>query len=575
MRAAERFRLLVPHLRPRRGRIVIAALAFVVKDSPLWVLPVITADVIDLLIARAAPVALLAPAVAGIAVVGVNVFANGVYVCYYFSTVRGLGARLRSELASRLQALTIGYHARSNSAVVQTKLVRDVENVELMLQQSFGPILNATSILVGASVVVAVRVPIFLIVFALTVPIAVVLIRWLRARTAGADERLRREIEAMSVSVSEMGALMPVTRAHGLERVAVGRVTSSAERVRSASYELDRINGRFSAISWASFQTLSLACLFGASLLALSGAVPVTAGDVVLVSSYFGLLTGTLVTALQLAPLITRGFESLASIDEVMSEDEIEDNEGKPAVERLTGGLRFDGVRLDYGAKTAIDDVTLTIQPGESVAFVGPSGSGKSTLLNLALGLLAPTSGRVLVDGMDLRDIDLRSYRRQVAVVPQEPVLFQGSIRENVAYGLEAVSDEELREALRLANASGFIDELPLGWDTVVGERGGRLSGGQRQRIAIARALVRDPRVLLLDEATSALDAESERAVREALDHLKEGRTTLIVAHRLSTIRSASRIAVLHSGRLVEVGSHEELLQRDGSYAALLRASAL
>lgn len=575
MRAPDRLSSLFPHLRPHRGRIAVAGVAFVLKDSPLWVLPVITADVIDLLIGRASPSALLLPAAVAVGVIALNVGANAVYVRTYFSVVRGLGARLRSELASQLQALTIGYHARSSTAVVQTKLVRDVENVELMLQQSFGPVLNATSILIGAAVIVAVRVPVFLIVFAFTVPIAVVLMRWLRSHTSGADERLRREIETMAVHVSEMGALMPITRAHGLERVAVDRVESSAERVRSAGFELDRINGRFSAISWASFQTLSLVCLFGATALALSGAVPISPGDVVLLSSYFGLLTGSLATAFQLAPLITRGLASVGSIDEVLSEDEVEQNEGKPAVGPLTGALRFDRVTFSYGDKAAVADLSVSVEPGESVAFVGPSGSGKSTVLNLALGLLAPTRGRVLLDGLDLRDIDLRSYRRQVAVVPQEPVLFQGSIRDNVAYGLDAVDDDRIREALRLANAAELVDGLPHGWDTVVGERGGQLSGGQRQRIAIARALVRDPRVLVLDEATSALDAASERAVREALEHLTAGRTTLIVAHRLSTIRSATRIAVMQAGRIVELGSHAELVERDGAYAGLLKASAL
>lgn len=574
MRAPNRLRLLAPHLRPSRGRIIVAAIAFVAKDSPLWVLPLITADVIDLLIENASPQALIAPAACAAGVVLLNIGANAVYIRAYFSTVRYLGARLRSELATQLQTLTIGYHSRSSSAVVQTKLVRDVENVELMLQQSFGPILNAGSVLVGACVVVAIRVPTFLLVFALAVPLAVFLMRWLRSHTTDANERLRLEIEAMSSRVSEMGSLMPLTRAHGLENVAVNRVESSAERVRAAGFDLDRINGRFGAISWASFQILSLACLFGAASLSLMGAVAISAGDVVLLSSYFGLLTGTLVTAFQLAPLITRGLESTASINEVLAANDIEHNDGKPPVGDIGGGLSFQSVTYAYSGKAAIRDLTLDIHAGESVAFIGPSGSGKSTLLNLALGLLKPDVGHVLIDGTDLQSIDLRSFRRHLSVVPQEPVLFQGTIRDNVTYGLSGVTDTDLHHAFEQSNASDFISALPHGWDTVVGERGGQLSGGQRQRIAIARALIRNPRILLLDEATSALDAAAEKAVREALDNLREGRTTLIVAHRLSTIRSADRIAVLQSGHLAEIGTHTELLKRDGIYAQLLETSS-
>jgi ATP-binding cassette subfamily B protein len=199
----------------------------------------------------------------------------------------------------------------------------------------------------------------------------------------------------------------------------------------------------------------------------------------------------------------------------------------------------------------------------------GRRALGKSTLLNLVLGFVRPTHGRILLDGQDTRDLDLRTVRRSISVVPQESVLFEGTIRENIAYGLPQANDERIRRALVDANAAGFVDALRDGWDTVVGERGARLSGGQRQRLAIARALVRDPRILLLDEATSALDPESEELVKEALTRLMKGRTTLVVAHRLSTIREADRIIVLEQGRIVEQGGHDLLLETGGRYAHL------
>jgi len=255
----------------------------------------------------------------------------------------------------------------------------------------------------------------------------------------------------------------------------------------------------------------------------------------------------------------------------VLESPDIEENQGKLELAKVNGVIHFKSVSYKYpeSVKNALTDIDFSAKPGELVALVGSSGSGKSTLINLVIGFLKPGKGIVELDGFNLQDLDLRSVRKFISVVPQESILFDGTIKENIAYGLKDIDDAQVIKALKDANALGFVEQLPEGLNTLVGDRGAKLSGGQKQRLAIARALIRQPKILILDEATSALDSESESLIQKAISEILKDKTTFVVAHRLSTVRNATKILVLDHGKIVEQGTHSELLELNGQYANL------
>lgn len=237
-------------------------------------------------------------------------------------------------------------------------------------------------------------------------------------------------------------------------------------------------------------------------------------------------------------------------------------------LDKVEGEFDFKHVNFKYAGsnRLILDDLNLHVKKGETIALVGESGAGKSTILNLAIGFIMADEGKVLIDGQDFKDIDLRTYREKIAVVPQSSILFSGSLRDNIIYGCEDISEERLKSAIHAANLDELIERMPDGLETQVGEHGGKLSGGQRQRVSIARALVRDPSVIIFDEATSALDSISEKLIQEAINNLTRNRTTFIVAHRLSTIKDADKIAVIQSGKCVEYGTFDDLMDKKGIF---------
>ena len=556
--------------RADRRRLAVAFAVFTVKHSPLWLLPLITASIIDTVVQHRPVGRVWLSAGVILLILLVNIPLHLLYVRLLYGSVRRMGTDLRSALCTRMQQLSIGYHSRVSAGVLQAKVVRDVETVEQMVQQTAETGLGAITVLTGGLVVIAVRTPEFVPVFLCVVPVAALLVARLRTRLRAHNEHFRHEVEQLSSRVTEMTRLIPVTRAHGLEGKALRRMDGTLRQVLHSGLRLDLLNGRFASLAWVFLNVVGVLFLTGAALVSYYGYWGVTPGDVVMLSAFLTTLTNSTTTLAGLAPVIAKGLESVRSVGEVLQAPELEDNEGKAEVTSVRGAVAFEGVGFAYDeGRRAVRDFTLRVSPGETVALVGASGAGKSTVLNLVIGFIRPTSGRLLLDGTDMNALDLRTYRRFVSVVPQESILFDGTVRENVAYGMDDAGDAAVREALRDANALEFVDRLPQGLDTVVGEHGARLSGGQRQRLAIARALIRDPRVLILDEATSALDTRSEALVQQALARLLHGRTTFVVAHRLSTVRRADRIVVMRDGAIQEIGGHEELLRRGGAYTAL------
>jgi ATP-binding cassette subfamily B protein len=548
-----------------------ATLFLIIKHSPVWVLPITTANIINALTGGGED-AVLAITI-NIAVTAVfilqNIGTHILYVKFFAVSSREIEARLRTALVMRLQQLSISFHDNYKSGTVQSKVLRDVDSILNMITQIFSNVVLAVITVIFAFVVTLTRKPVVSVFFLVLIPIAVILIYLFRNRMQINNTQLRITIERMSARINEMIEMIPITRAHGLEKHEMQRMGSQMKEVKKQGIKLDVLNAFFGATSWVIFQVFQLVSLAVTAALALSGSIPI--GDVVLYQIFFAQIITALNFILTIYPQISRGYDAFQSLGDILESPDIEHNEGKRPVAEVKGGFLFRNVSFRYpNTKShAINNFSFDVAAGETIAIVGESGSGKSTLMQLLMGFRRPQSGMIFLDGENMNDIDLRDYRRRLSIVPQNTILFSGTIRENISYGLKNVTEEQIRRAASIANAAEFIDALPDGLDTVLGEHGAKLSGGQRQRIAIARAVIRDPKVILLDEATSSLDVISEKQVQDALEKMVKGRTTFIVAHRLSTIRNADRIVVMKRGKVAETGTYRSLMRKKGVFLKL------
>lgn len=546
----------------------LAVIFFFIKHAPVWVLPIVTANIINDITSGSPETYqnIIIQAMIMIVLVALNIPMNYMYTRYKSLATRYAETGLRRALVRKLQQLSISYHKETQSGRLQSKIMRDVEAVETLSTQMFLSILNIALNIAIALIVTINKSLVVFIFFLLTTPIAAATMVFFRNVMKKRNNEFRKEMEETSARVMEMVELIPVTRAHALEEEEVQKMSGQLFAVAEKGYRLDVIQSLFGSVGWAIFQIFQVVCLGFTGFLAIKGTV--MPGDITLYQSYFATIVSQVSSLMSLIPTIAKGIESVNSIGEVLLEDDIEQNEGKEIIKDIYGEFDFKDVTFRYNNidRPVLHNLNLHVDKGETIALVGESGAGKSTILNLVIGFNQVNSGEVLIDGHNMKDIDLRSYRKYLAVVPQTSILFSGTIRDNITYGVDNVDEATLDEIVKAANLTDLINSLPDGLDTMVGEHGGKLSGGQRQRISIARALIRNPKVIVLDEATSALDSISEKLIQEALNNLTKDRTTFIVAHRLSTIKDADKIAVIADGNCVEYGTYDELMNLKGEF---------
>lgn len=549
---------------------------YIIKQSPVIVMPIIVSNIINEVAYRSDYTIrnIIINLVVIAALIIINVPTNALYVKFYSKATRRVEAGLRGAMVRKLQQLSITFHKEMQSGRIQSKLMRDVETVHTFSTQVITSVPAILVNMITALCIVITKDLSVFFFFLLCIPCDVLLIKIFGKTIKKKNYEFRKGMESTSASLMDMEEMTQITRAHALEETELKKSALLLKNVAKSGFKLDMVQAYFGSFTWVTIQVFQLACLVFSAWKAYQGEILI--GDINLFQSYFNSLIGQVSSLIGLLPIISKGLDSVSSIGEILGATDIEDNHHKIKISSLNGEYEFRNVSFSYDSEQhLINNLNLKINAGETIAIVGPSGSGKSTLINLAIGFIHAQSGTILVDGNDIESINLRSYRQHIAIVPQSSVLFTGTIRANITYGMDTVSDEQLDNVLKAARLYDFIQTLPNGVDTMLDEHGANLSGGQRQRIAIARAIIRNPSVIIFDEATSALDTVSEKAIQDAINDMTKDKTTFIVAHRLSTIRNADRIAVLKQGKCVELGTYEELMALHGEFYEMQMTSEI
>ncbi len=479
---------------------------------------------------------------------------------------------VRSTVFTHLQRLSLDFHGRQQVGDISSRVTSDVDRAQDMLIQSLAVIGPNVALMIGMFVVMVTIDAVFAAMALALSPLLVFAVHRSTVRLKQTSRRARKADGQVAAAATEGLGVMELVQAFSLEndqRVLFDRLirNSLEEGLDSA-----RLQARFSPIVDVTGAISVAAILWVGALRVMDGRL--TLGVLLVFLSYLGSLYKPVKALSKLSTTLAKGAAAAERVHAVLAEQpQIVDHPNAYRAPRLRGGITFDNVSFSYGRESVLENVCLHIEPGETFALVGPTGAGKSTLASLVPRLIDPVEGVIRLDDIDILDYYLSSVRRQIAMVLQDCVLLSGTLRDNILVGRPGASERELDRAIRLSLVDEFAPRLPLGIDTQVGERGVALSGGQRQRIAIARAILRDAPILILDEPTSALDAQSESLLVEALSNLPAGRTTLLIAHRLSTVRDADRLAVIRSGRVAQVGTPHDLANVAGPFHDMVVAS--
>ncbi|HZO59022.1 MAG TPA: ABC transporter ATP-binding protein [Solirubrobacterales bacterium] len=569
-------------LRPYRSRVILAFVSLVLATAASLAPPYLAKLAIDEGITPGDLGAL--NLIVGAFIVAALLYWGATYLQTYL--VGWVGQRalqdLRLRIFDHLQRQSIGFFSRRKTGVLISRLTNDVQALDQLVTDGIVTLFSATLTLVGTVVILLLLdAELALVVFVATFPLLAAGSVAFRYFSAGAYRAVREKIANVTAYLQETLSGVRIVRAFGQEPRHVERFAELNEEHREVNYRTVQLNATY-------FPGVEFLSSVGTAVILLYGGYQAIDGNITIgvLVAFVGYLQSFFDPIQQLSNLYVTYQQGMAAIDKIFdlldTEPDMQDAPGARELDTIRGDVDFDHVWFSYAgpdcdmeeSALALRDVSLHVEAGETLALVGETGAGKSTVAKLVARFYDPQKGAVRVDGNDLREVTQASLRRQLGIVPQEGFLFSGTVRENIEFGRPGASEIELMSAARAVGAHEFIKALPDGYETDVGERGSRLSAGQRQLVALARALIADPRILVLDEATANVDVHAEVAIEEGLRKLLAGRTAIVIAHRLSTVMRADRIAVLHGGEVVELGSHDELIEAGGAYARLYRSWA-